>query len=209
MKQIGLIVIVLIFSEIVNGQNYDCNQAFIGGKLKEPIPKDVCIPMNFHIREIKKSVDLNLDGLKDYIFSFSKVNIADGDTMFVAVYIMQADSSYVLLKRFDNLYPIVFRDYSLSYNIKDSLLNELQGMYSGFYPLISIKFLEGEIQIKLKQGFQEFHTLHFLYNKENGNWYLTESEMLFGYEENKEPVKITYKVGEQLPIDKFNFFDWL
>ena len=110
MKIIG-IIILLSFSLTICGQNNNCNQAFIGGKPKTTIPNDVCIPTNYHIREIKQREDVNMDGLKDYIFTYSKVNLADGDTMFLAIYLMQPDSSYVLQRIFNNLYPIVFKDY--------------------------------------------------------------------------------------------------
>ncbi|HTO15347.1 MAG TPA: hypothetical protein VLZ83_06235, partial [Edaphocola sp.] len=50
------------------GQSPECNQLTTGGK--RAVPKDVCIPDGYNIREIFECGDVNLDGLDDYAFTY-------------------------------------------------------------------------------------------------------------------------------------------
>src|SRR5690606_15661970 len=97
-------------------QNPDCNQKVWIGKFAKLISKDICIKNGpYHISQVYEMCDVNNDGLKDLIIDYNKVNLQDGDTIFVSVYLQKSDSTFKLLKTFDNLYPIYFDRYDLEY----------------------------------------------------------------------------------------------
>lgn len=201
------IILLLFISYYIFGQKPECNQLTTGGKRK--VPKDVCIPNGYNIREIFECGDLNLDGLNDYAFTYTKIKPKDGDTTFVSIYYATSDSTYVLKKVYSNLYPIIFMRYDLSYTIKDSLLNEIQGKYSGNYPLNWIEFLDGKIKMSIIQAYNESLVLHFTYNKAKDDWLLTETEFNVEYDGQIKTTKKQYQGEEQISINDFNYFDWL
>lgn len=100
----------------------------------------MCILYGHNIREIFECGDVNLDGLDDYVFTYTKINPKDGDTTYVGIYYATSDTTFTLKEVYPNLYPIVFMRYDFEYRVKDSLLNEIQGMYNGNYPLNWINF---------------------------------------------------------------------
>lgn len=51
------------------GISLECNQLTTGGK--HAVPKDVCILYGHNIREIFECGDVNLDGLDDYVFTYT------------------------------------------------------------------------------------------------------------------------------------------
>lgn len=202
-----LVLFLLLVSGVSYGQAPECNQKCRGSQKK--IPKDICIPHGQYIRRIFNDMDINLDGFNDFVISHSKEETVDGDTMFISIYYaVPNDSSFILKKTYTNLYPIIFSSYN-SYIIEgDSALNEFQGLYGGNYPLKRMGFQDGEIFLRVGQDFEN-QTLHFMYNKEKDNWYLTRSEYLLEMDDYRRVSETEYKGDEQISIDEFSFFDWL
>jgi hypothetical protein len=201
------VCLLLFISFLSYGQNPECNQLTTGGKRK--VPKDVCIPNGYNIREIFICEDVNIDGLDDYAFTYTKIKPEDGDTTFLCIYYATSDTTFVPKKIYTNLYPIIFIRYDLTYTVKDSLLNELQGKYSGNFPLNWIKFIDGKIKLSITQAYNESLVLDFAYIKEKDDWLLTETEFNVEYDEQVKTTKTEYKGDEQISITDFNYFDWL
>lgn len=203
-------VLTVLFITLLNisiAQTPDCNQQTRG--VKRNIPKDICIPDEYNIVEIFTCGDLNLDGVNDYAFSYSKINPIDGDTTFLAVYYGVTDTTFALKNIFSNICPIIFMRYDLTYTVKDSLLNEIQGLYHGDFPLKSIQFLNGEIQMTLAQGYMESLVLRFSYNSEKDDWLLFETVFTIEYYEKPQINKTKFSGEEQISISEFDYADWL
>jgi hypothetical protein len=201
--------LLLFISFYSCGQSPECNQLTTGGK--RAVPKDVCIPDGYNIREIFKCEDVNLDGLDDYAFTYTKINPEDGDTTYLCIYYATSDTTYVLKEIYTNLYPIIFKDYGYSdHNMKlPKKLKDVLAIYSGNYPLNWIKFLNGKIELSIIQAYNESLVLHFIYDAQKDDWLLAETEF---NEESYEQIKTTkteYKGDEQISIKDFNYFDWL
>lgn len=199
--------LLLFISFYSCGQSSECNQLTTGGK--RAVPKDVCIPDGYSIREIFECGDVNLDGLDDYAFTYTKIKPKDGDTTYVGIYYATSDTTFTLREVYPNLYPIVFMRYDFEYTVKDSLLNEIQGMYSGNYPLNWIKFLDGKIELSIIQAYNESLVLHFTYDAQKDDWLLAETEFNVDYYEQIKTTKTEYKGDEQISIKDFDYFDWL
>lgn len=191
------------------GQNFECNQLTAGGKRK--VPKDICIPDGYNIREIFKCGDLNLDGVDDYAFTYTKIKLEDGDTTYLGIYHATSDTTFSLKKIYTNLYPISFRDYGYSdYNMKlPEELKAILAIYHGNYPLNWIKFLNGKIELSITQAYNESLVLHFAYDSVKDDWMLTETAFFIEYDEQTEKTMTEYKGDEQISLENFNYFDWL
>lgn len=203
-----LFVYLLFFNPFFSfGQNSECNQLTSGGKRK--VPKNVCIPDGYIIREILNCGDLNLDGLDDYAFTYMRIKPEDGDTTYLSIYYATSDTTFSLKKVYTNIYPIIFMRYDLSYEVKDSILDEIQGKYNGNYPLNWIKFSDGTIELSITQAYKESLVLYFVYDKSKDDWMLNETEFFVEYDEQIKKTKTEYKGNERISIQDFNYFDWL
>jgi len=205
----SIITLAILFSCQAQDQT-DCNQAVRLKFYSNRIPKGICLKEGYEFSYIYDEMDVNNDGFKDFLFQWRKRDIQDGDTLYFSVYQQLDSTKYKLVKSFDNLYPIYFKDYSLEYNVKDSLLNELQGQYGGMYPLNQLEFGDGKILIHLQPGVVDHYFLHYRYNHESKNWYL---EYRIYSEEDYEgklyEVSNEYLWDKKLSIEKFNYFDYL
>jgi len=212
---------ILLITVKCSSQEINCNQKVYRSSLKIKIPKSVCIPENYHIREILSQKDINNDSLKDFVFTYSKLKINDTDTLFVGVYTQKRDSTYIFKKKSGNLYPMFLEDYDSDIYINKSDETKELFSYSGNYPLNKLEFLENEIVIDFGIGEGETMELHFVYRKKESNWFLewgiyeskltkTEEEIL-GEKNNfiSSKEKKYYEKSEQISIDEFNYFDWL
>lgn len=207
MRQILTIIFLGFNIMILHSQNF-CNRDFSGaGEIKE-IPKEVCIPMGYEIRYTYEPVDVDNDGLKDFIFSWEKKQLKDGDTIYISVYKMNTDSTYSFLKTFNNLYPIFFKSYD-NCKICDKRFYEICERYGG-YPLREFTFFENGIKIMFKDNTGGSHAgiiLTYKYNKEKNNWYLEKKETWL--ERESVEIERVEKIEEEISIDEFNYLDCL
>lgn len=226
MKTYKLLVIItlIFFSSSCCSQEEKCNQQVSTKWLKNKIPNSVCIPNNQHIREIKSKKDINKDKLNDFIITHSKINAKDRDTLFVSIYTQNTDSTYSLKKTLGNLYPIILNDYNSDLYINDSLSGVFVTGYNGIYPLKKLEFLEEEVVLKINIGAGETMVFHFIYRNTEDNWFLEWAEYRGELTRQAEELlradgvlnefkptieKIYYSNEEQIPIDEFDYFDWI
>jgi hypothetical protein len=192
-----------------NAQTTDipCNQKS-KYKTKGPLPQEVCIPEDFVVSYIYTPVDVNNDGLNDLILDYNKENLINGDTIFVAIYFQQNDSSFHLAKTLSNLYPISFNEYSYQEykKLTDPTLKSILSRYNCSYPLTGINFSKGEISIEFKTDAVYSITLFFRYDMKQETWVLKKKET---YANGLGETTLTdVNEKEQYPIEDFDYFDW-
>lgn len=78
----------LLISLNCSSQKSGCNQKQKYGN-KSTIPKEVCIPLEHVISNLYPSVDLNGDGLEDFVFDHHKEILENGDSIFLSIYLQE------------------------------------------------------------------------------------------------------------------------
>lgn len=174
------------------------------------MPKDVCIPIGYNIRNVFKCGDVNQDGLDDFAITYTKIKPQDGDTSYLSIYYATSDTTFILKKVYTNLYPIIFGDYGYTNrNMNLPLkLQDILAKYHGNYPLNWINFLDGKIKLSIPQAYNESLVFNFNYDKGKDDWLLTETEFNIEYDEQITTTITKYTGDEQKSINDFNYFDW-
>jgi hypothetical protein len=212
MNKLYILPVLLVFiSFSCQAQNQiDCNRAVRSDFYSKKIPEDICLTPGYEFSYLYDYADVNDDGLKDFITEWRKQDIQDGDTLYLSIYEQVDSAKYELAWTFDNLYPIYFQRYELSYVVEDSLLNELQGRYGGKNPLNILEFKKGEILIHLQPGVVDHYFLQYRYDPKAKNWYL--EKRIYSeedYEGNLQERTNEYLWDQKISIDKFDYFDYL
>lgn len=175
---------------------------------RKAIPQVVCIPNGYVIAYIDKPADLNNDGLNDFICSYQKEKLADGDSIFVAIYFQRNDSSYYLAKTLPNIYPIFFEDYSIErYKRLTPRLKKIMDKYDEGDPLYEMNFKKGQIELELTIDALMTYTLVFNYDAKLNTWILKKRISYVGYK--NETTEYDIEPEKQIPIEKFDYMDWL
>ncbi|NOQ25696.1 MAG: hypothetical protein GQ564_10085 [Bacteroidales bacterium] len=203
-----LIIILSLFTLTLSSysQNETCAIKTVF-KSDIPIPKNIFIPDGYVVSYIQKPLDLNNDGLKDFVFDYNKETLRDGDSIFVAIYFQHSDSSFHLARLFHNLYPIYFKDYSIErYRKLDSNLKEIMDKYDE-NPLRGIYYKKNQIEIEFAIDAMETYTLVFNYNKQRKTWLLEKRISYVSY--NNQTIEYDVMGEEQISIEEFNYFDYL
>lgn len=199
--------IVLLFSINIFAQNTNCNRSVWINNFTNLLPKEVCIPKgNYHITRVFDRVDINSDGLEDFIFDWNKNPLQDGDTLYVTIYTQNQDSTFSHFRTFSNLLPIYFKSYSLDYIPKNKKLSTLHKKYNDEYPFLELSFEKESIQIT-RTGDAEVHLIiTYKFDKAINNWRYEKSEEYFLVGGGKKPIDFSKKLG--LLIDNFTYFIW-
>lgn len=198
--------ILLIFSINIFAQNTNCNRAVWVKEDEKELPKEVCIPKgNYHVTQVYERVDINSDGLEDFIFNWNKNPLQDGDTLYVTIYTQNQDSIFSHFRTFSNLYPIYFKSYSFDYTPKNKKLRVLHKKYMR-NPLIKLTFEKETIEIIRNGDAKENLIITYRYDKDIKNWRY-EKTIMYDYALNtKEPYDLSEKLGPL--IDNFTYFIW-
>ncbi|HEY9007340.1 MAG TPA: hypothetical protein VIM75_14465 [Ohtaekwangia sp.] len=209
MKRNRLIQFILVFlTTTACAQNREaCNRSVWTKEDAKYLPKEVCIKKgDYHITQVYKSVDLNGDGLNDFIFDWNKNPLQNGDTIFVTVYIQNRDSTFTHFRTFSNLYPIYFKSYDRDYTIKDKALAELHKKYQGENQLIELLFELSLIRLRIKYEAKEDLLIQYAYDETRKDWLLLKAE-LHDYALGKIlSFNQSDRIGPE--INKFNYFYW-
>lgn len=206
MKKYIIPQIVLSFLSCVTfAQNIDCNRSVWLNRFTKLLPKEVCIQNgNYHITEVYDKVDLNNDGLEDFIFDWNKDTLQDGDTIYVTIYIQNPDSSFSYFHTFNNLYPINFKSYSSDYEPNEDKLKDFQKKYYGFDPLIELTFEKGMIKITRKEDAEANLIITYKFDKSINNWRYEKSEEYFLVDGGYKTIDLLKELGPT--IDNFTYF---
>lgn len=182
-KQFLTMVILFTFEFICYSQTIKspaCNRAVSNKSYEKKLIKEVCIPNGYQISLIlteTRNIDMDGDGVGDFVFNWSKPQKIDGDTTFTTVYKKNKDNSFTFLKTFKNLYPIYFKNYNVSTYINAN--KEIEKFYNdcvGQQPLFKAIDFVGKAGV-ISINFNDIETgLGFLvkykYNSKLKDWFL-------------------------------------
>jgi len=201
-----LFVITISFSQ----NRTHCNPKTLIQSDEKLIPKEVCIPENCIINQIytkDEHIDIDGDLHEDFIFTWQKSALTEGDTLHISAYRMNSDSTYSLLKSFSNIFPIYLESYD--HAPKDPALRKIYACYVDNYPLKELTISKGVISIELYLDAASGIVLKYKYDPRRNNWMLTSSISWIGlnssdreYTNNKLPL-----VSES--IDDFSYQKYL
>jgi len=208
MSNYAILQLILFLCSVVSyAQNTDCNRAVWIKEDEKKIPKEICIPNgNYHITEVYEKVDVNGDGLEDFIFDWNKNPLQDGDTIYVTIYAQNSDSTFSFFCTFNNLYPIYFKSYSLDYTPQDTSLISIHRKYENFYPLHGLKFENDLIKITMRNDAETDIVITYKYDKTIKNWRFEKSEEYYFIDSTLDPIDLSNKLGPT--IDNFTYFYW-
>jgi len=208
MRNHAILQLILFLCSIVSyAQNTDCNRAVWIKEDEKKLPKEICIPNgNYHITEVYEKVDVNGDGLEDFIFDWNKNPLQDGDTIYVTIYTQNSDSTFSFFRTFNNLYPIYFKSYSRDYIPKDEKLRSVHKKYRGEYLLLKLKFEKNIIEITIMGDATTDLIITYKYDRDIKNWRYDNTVMYDFVANTKEPYDLSEEVGPT--IDNFTYFYW-
>jgi hypothetical protein len=201
------ILYLLLCAMSCQAQVRECNKDVLVAKNEARIPSAVCIPNGYIIDEIYDSTDVDNDGLKEFIFSWRKRHLSDGDTIFVSIY-NKTNAGYALLKTLNNLFPIHFEKYEMSYKIKDEKLASIFSQYNGLFPFRNLGIIGGEINIKIIAAVGEGYNVYYQFNVSQNNWALTRVEKWTEVGEKVTVAEFAIFDKRQV-IDTFNYLDYM
>lgn len=193
----------------------DCNRAakddwnFLWDKL----PSTLCLPPETVLFDSYPSTDMNGDGLPDVALQYLKQGYSDGDTLFTAVYFMNADSSYSLIQRIDKLDVLYFKLYSPDYfdemqekTGKDYLYNIIAGRH-GYSPNNETVFEGDKIKISMEPGVGLKYRFEYVFDPDVQNWKQTEFII---DDDTQDPQIQSIEIEDPAPlITEFNITDYM
>jgi hypothetical protein len=201
-------LITLIFLAIECGAQVRCNKEVLVKRYSSLIPKEVCIPKGHVIDEILHSTDVDFDGKNEFLFSWHKKELSDGDTIFISVYKKVDENKHTLIKTFNNVFPINFKKYELSYEVKDKKLAEILNGYNGTYPFQKLDIELDNLTLKILSAAGEGYIFHYKYDANKRDWYLMFTEK---WEDEGSQVNVQNlgfaKTSQS--IDDFNYLKYM
>ncbi len=185
-----------------------CNQKQKYGN-KSTIPKEVCIPLEHVISNIYPSVDLNGDGLEDFVFDHHKEILENGDSIFLSIYLQRIDGTYRLSKDLANINPIYFETYEYSKEFENSLSSKLKDIWNiyGIDSVYQIYLNERKIEIWMNVEAHIDYRLHYTYSNEKDTWVLLKWQEYTDY--NNTTLEREIPKDWKLSIEEFDYKDYL
>ena len=179
MKRFGIVFYLLLLFPICCFSQQDCDKKTLLDADLKLVPKDVCIRKEYVINYIYSKyncTDFNKDGLTDFVFSMRKKEKTIGDTTFLVFYKMNIDSSYTLIKCFDNIIPIYFDPNVEVPNLKNENLHRIFQCYSIPNPLNHVEITDDKIEmiVNFDDHFYESITYQYVFDSTKNDWILIE-----------------------------------
>lgn len=177
------------------------------------LPKKLCLPEKTVFWDAHPPMDINGDGKMDVAVQFFKNGFSDGDTLFTAVYFMEADSSFSMIQRIDKLYVLYFQKRTEPYfrKMREStrnmyLYDELAGIHA--YPPNNKTIFDGDkIKISMEPGVGLKYRFEYTYDPTIKNWKQTK----FIIDDDSQAPQIqSIEIEEPTPlITDFNITDYM
>lgn len=175
---------------IVNADN--CNRETLRKKDKQNLPKEVCIPVGHIISYVyttsRRPIDFNQDGLYDYIFTYEKPHLKLGDSVFIAFYQQNPDSSFSFTKKFGNIYPVQF-DLNENAPKLNPKLDSIFNCYLYPNPLHSLEIKKDTLIIIKKVDVYEKIGYYYKYNSRLKDYVLVEKDIFLNDNITEIPCK--------------------
>lgn len=212
-KYILIISLCFTFSFSISKltQDKNCFQDVWVNRLKKNLPKDICIPFEYHITDSYFNFDFNSDGLNDFAFDWNKKALNDGDTIYFSLYIKNKNGTFSHLRTYKNIYPIFFKSYNLNYapKIENKLLRELHSKYQEEYLFHKLEIKKDLIIITIKAEAKARYIFTYKYDSKIKNWRYVNC-LFYDYANGKEdytPQDFSQKFGNTT-LDQFTYFYW-
>ena len=168
MKSIIILVILLLSALQCNALYAEKCDYHTEKYVKRLNVTGICIP-DKHIVHAIEEIDIDGDGIDEYMLYWRKKNVVEGDTTFISFYTQLNDTTVSLLKIIDNYYPL-YIDYDAKYHSEK--INSLIECYGYKNPQGYSSFDETGIylNINVETGFKI--RLEYKYDKNENDWYL-------------------------------------
>jgi hypothetical protein len=200
-------ILLILLTQVMNSNGQPCNQQSLLNKQRNKIPSGVCIRSGHIIDEILDSVDVNGDGKFEFLVTWHLSQLRDGDTIYVSIFNKSSNGTYTNLKTFNNLFPINFKSYSLSYKVADQRFTEIHNAYNGMYPFRDLQFENSSISIKIMSAVNEGYILVYEFRPDRNNWYLKRKEKWA--EVDDRTVTELQSLVKSETIDQFSYLDYM
>ncbi len=150
------------------------------------LPKDFCIDNKFVINQVfldrkinsdgfkESNLDFDNDSIKDFVFSFQKTKMKDGDTTYVSFYkVINGKATH--FKTFNNLKPIYFKNMYDDKRKKDKFTTTYN-LYDNHPPLREFEIKNDSIEITCYAGeANEYNELIYKFDKLKQDWFLVQT----------------------------------
>jgi len=211
MRKIHILIFEFIFISCnLSGQPKPCNRAVDSPSYSKSLIKEVCIPSGYEIVLLHtefKDIDIDGDGLGDFIFEYAKPNSKELDTTYLCVYKRLDDSTHVFLKAFNNLYPVYLKSYD--YPSKHTKAAKVFECYAEGYPLKDLTLENGTISLTIRIDAASGYFLKYTYIPKKKNWYLTTYQEWINQSNGGKRFKDYPIPGEGESIDEFSYQKYL
>jgi hypothetical protein len=202
MKTTNYSLLVLL---ICNGYSYaqspkDCSRAVINKRLVPKLDSVFCVPKGYCITDIKE-IDLTDDDRSDKIISWRKIKAVDGDTIFYSLYSQNSKGFYSLQRKFSNLSPLYYKNYSDDYKTGNKYLDSIKTRYVN-PELIEVIFERNNIVVNLYMESTVLRKLLFTYTSKEKTWMLTQVMQWFVPPNNYGADEELDENGRRLEFDR-------
>jgi len=208
-----LLIFALLIPNLYAQKNFsDCNRTVNFKEYLSRLPSNFCMPNGYSVARIFNE-DINADGIMDRLIKYYKIDWKCADTIFLAVFFGETDTTFTHYKTYSNLYtPMVeqsFKDIEwLVNNCKDDFIS----LYA-WDNQMWLRFSKGQILIPFAVNLWNGYDFYFTYDTSRKNWYLTQKQKWIipdvEHEMKYEQVSIPEKVENGICIDDFRIKNYL
>jgi len=200
----------MISCNVTGQKQKPCNREVDIKSYEKNLIKEVCIPEKHIITLLYtdlRDIDIDGDGLGDFIFEHNKLNTQELDTSFLTVYKRINDSTHVFLKTFNNLFPVYLQSYDEF--PKNPQANRVFNCYNLTYPLIRFEMDKGVITLVFNIDPASGYLLEYTYKPEKRNWYLTTYQVWIDFQDGTRRSENRQIPQEGESIDEFSYQKYL
>lgn len=177
-----------------------CNKDVINSFDSKKIPNEVCIRDGYvvsYVYDKKGSIDYNLDGRLDLALRVQKKNRLIGDSTLLYIYTHQLDSTFMLFKVYNNIFPVYFDSNLEVQTFKDKKLQNIFDCYGLPNPLLGFSFNKDEIRFSRIIANNESRSYKFKFSKTENDWIMIEKlYIIVGAPIVKESIPKNHKLSE-------------
>jgi hypothetical protein len=149
-----------------------CNQECRLKSFTSKVPINFCLPKGFWITQVIDTVDLTADTRNDLILRWRKKSISEGDTVWITIFSINADSSFTEHATLNNLYTPMFTDYTKQLKTGNFQLDSIymKFIYSNYN---LVEFKKNTIKVGFFTDAGRGIDLDFTYDPNSLDWLLT------------------------------------
>lgn len=153
----------------------------------------ICIPDEY-IVFATRSIDIDGDGIDEYIVYWRKEKREEGDTTFISIYKQVNDTTVMLIKMLDNYYPL-YIDYDKK--IHSEKISKLLECYAYSDPQGYSSFSEEGIYLNVKIDAGSRINLEYKYDKDENDWYLLKKTYIVSINEGLDEEYVEMELSEE------------